>query len=457
MENLQKLLPFFQEQLTQWYQLTLEKPDYAAAIAVSVWLVLAILYSIRIGFLKRDIARLAKANAETQANLNAAQEQVQSLQQQLSEMSTEVQNAQAKAEAESDRASTVEQRLSASNQELAASLANLVECFELNVHNLPAANADNLLSEYQAVIGRVSERFQNEQQAKTQLQLSLHAESAKLAEKEMLISSLQHRLDSQTQQLAQMELAIEQYEAAQRQLQADREQQLAAALAKQQVEAAKLAELKKQEQEVKQAQPASVGAEPKIERPVAPEPPVAPLAKPVIETPSVQAKPEPSKDQAIKQEATSSSKTEAKPAPKKAKAAESGKSKGFFSRAMEKIAQMDQKLGTQTRVAPNSEPEAENVRVTAPQPEPVTAAAEQAKPAEPKKPSSSESMTAKMGGLFGGFKKSAPKPAEPEVAHAEEASAVEPAKTKPAEKPAKAEKKMTEQLTGLFGKLKSKK
>jgi len=171
----------------------------------------------------------------------------------------------------------------------------------------------------------------------------------------------------------------------------------------------------------------------------------------------VQAKPEPSKDQVIKEETVASSKTEPKQAPKKAKAAESGKSKGFFSRAMEKIAQMDQKMGTQTSVAPNPELEEENVRVTAPQPEPVTAAAEQAKPAEPKKTSSSESMTAKMGGLFGGFKKSAPKPAEPEMARAEDSSVAEPAKQEPTEKPVKAEKKMTEQLTGLFGKLKSKK
>lgn len=451
MENLQKLMPFFQDQLAQWYQLTLEKPDYAAAIAISVWLLMAIFYSIRISFLKKDITKLTKANSELQASLNSAQEQVQSVQQQLSEANAEKENAVAKAQSESERASAIEQRLSASNQELATSLANLVECFELKLHNLPAADADNLLSEYQSVIGRVSERFQNEQQTKTQVQLSLHAESAKLAEKEMLISSLQHRLDSQTQQLAQMELAIEQYEAAQRQLEADREQQLAAAMVKQKIEAAKLAELKKQEQEVKQAQHVASTAEQQVEQSSAPEKPVETILKPVEEIPVAQPKPEPSRTQAASEVKASVSKTEAKAAPKKAKPAEGGKFKGFFGKAMEKISQMDEKLGTQTKVSVEPE-QREDEQVTALKPEPAATIQE-----EKKESKSSESMTAKMSGLFGGFKKSPAKPSANDQAAQLPESAPEQENTEPTEKAAEKEKNASSKLTGLFGKLKSKK
>ncbi|MGY6274552.1 hypothetical protein [Methylomonas sp. MgM2] len=457
MENLQRLMPYFQDQLSQWYQMTMERPDYAAAIAVSVWLLMAIFYSIRIGFLKKDIDKLTKLNTENQASLNSTQEQVQTLQQQLKEAATQTQSAVEKAEAESERASAIEQRLSAGNRELVASLAKLVECFELNVHNLPEANADNLLPEYQAIIGRVAERFQNEQKSKTELQLSFHAESAKLAEKEMLISSLQHRLDNQTQQLAHMELAIEQYESAQRQLEADREQQLTAAMAKQQAEAAKLAELKRQEQEAKQAKPSASLLEQEVDPLSASVKPAEPVATPAENIPPGQPKPELGKPQAASEAKHFEGKAQPKAATAKPRE-EGRKFKGFFSKAMEKIAQMDEKLGTQT--SDSGEPETESDEpLTGFEPEPVKTAQERKESVDSnQKSKSTESVTAKMSGLFGGFKKSSAKPSENETESLSPASAApEQLSAEQAEKLAKPDKKIPSQLTGWFGKLKSKK
>ncbi|MDD2760408.1 MAG: hypothetical protein PHH11_08940 [Methylomonas sp.] len=463
MENLQKLMPYFQDQLLQWYRLTLERPDYAVAVAFSVWLLMAVFYSIRIAFLKKDIAKLAKANADIQAGLDDAQKQNQTQQQQLTEVSEQLQNAVQLAEAEMQRANTAEQRLNASNQELAAGLANLVESFELTLHNLPSANSDNLIPEYQSVIGRVAERFKNEQQAKTQLQLSFHAESAKLAEKEMLITSLQHRLDSQTQQLAQMELAIEQYEAAQRQLQVDREQQLAEAMAKQQAETAKLAELKIKEQQAKQTQAAVVSIESAVEKTVPPVKPAEMPVKPVETAPFIDSKPEPIKARTVpvdKPAATISTPVVA--TEKGTKAAEDSKFKGLFGRAMEKFSKMDEKLGSPRAVKVDHEPENAIEEVKAVEAEPIRVVQAEEKPAELKQePKAAAGVAAKMGGLFGGFKKSQHKQVVVDISTSPievkiEEPIPEPEIPVAVDEAVESGKKMPSQLTGLFGKFKKK-
>jgi hypothetical protein len=360
MENLQKLVPFFQQLLQEWYELTMHNQEYAICLAVSVWLLTAIFYSIRIGFLKRQVAQMAAARLATQTGLDEANGQLQTLQQQLTEATEKTLAAEQAAQAETERANGINARLNDSNQQLVGSLSNLVASFELNQPNLPSADSANLLTEYAAILARVVERFQNEQQAKTQLQLSFHAESAKLADKDILIDSLQSRLDNQTQQLAKLELANEEYQVALRQLELDK-QNLNAAL-----------------QQQRQAQPVQVvGTEKPTVQVVPPviEPVVASpvsqvaavdLSTPALNTttvkpvevsqPVVDVKPAPSMP--AEPVAVSAPKTETKPAvaakatkPKPAKA-ESGKLKGLFGRAMDKIAKMDQTLGFEANPKP---------------------------------------------------------------------------------------------------------
>lgn len=457
MENQQEFLTFFQDQLAQWYQLAQEQPLYAAAIAVSVWLLMAIFYSIRIGFLKKDLSKLTKSNSEIQASLDTAQKHTQALQDQVADLNKQLQQAAEATKAEARRANQADQHLAASNKQLAESLAKLVECFELSVEKLPAADAENLLTEYQSVVERVSERFQTEQQSKTQLQLSFHAESAKLAEKEMLISSLQHRLDSQTQQLAQMELAIEQYEAAQRQLEADREEQLARVMAKQQADAAKVAELEKAQAEKSKATEA-----PYVEqnsKSATPPPAMQPetLAAFVKPAPAVsEVKPEPAKtdpkEVAKPVAETSSPVTDS---PKKAKAVDGGKLKGFFGKAMDKIAKMDEKLGTQTAANVEPEPVVEEKEII--ELEPVQAPEPETKPvAEKRESKPSEGMGTKMSGLFGGFKKAPAKQAVEELPEQQPEVAVvaEPENAPTAVGADKEAAKSGKKLAGLFGKFK---
>ena len=452
METLQKLVPYYQELLQNWYQLTLDNREYAICLAVSVWLLTAIFYSIRIGFLKRSNAKLLKDNTATQTSLDETKEQLQTLQQQYTEVNERMEQAVEKAETES-------QHLQASNKQLANSLATMVDCFELNQHNLPTAESENLLTEYEAVVARVLERFQTEQQAKTQLQLTFHAETAKLAEKEMLVSSLQNRLDTQTQQLAKLELAIEHYEDAQRQLEADK-QQLANEMQKRQAEAAQLLELEKQNLIAAHSQAKAVLAEQKSE----PEP--EPVVAESVQQPDTFEEVEEQKPAApevhpepvqvvAKPQISEAPVAKAKPQPEKAKADAGKKMKGIFGRAMDKIAKMDEKMGSPAKetVKPEQVMDQEDSTELSPAaletPDPVKPAVV----ADTKKLNQDQSFNEKLSGLFGGFKKTA----KPAISDAAPETTVEPEVKAEPEKTVAKPKKEASKLSGLFGKLKSKK
>ena len=450
MENLQKLMPQLQELLQQWYELTLHNQEYAICLAVSVWLITAILYSIRIGFLKRDTAKIVKAKHEVQAQLDAANAQLQTLQQEVTQATEKMQAAEQTAQTESQRAADLEQRLQKSNQQLADSVANLVDCFELNQHQLPKANADNLLTEYEAIVARVAERFQNEQQAKTQLQLNYHAETAKLAEKEMLISSLQNRLDTQTQQLAKLELSIEKYESAQRQLETDK-QYLAAEMQKRQAELARhesALEAEKQRMPAPEAPKVDLSTEQAITRSApAPEQQKVEAAQATTIEPKVPeikvSQPEPVVERTADNKAQPS---------KKVEKSDEGKKKGFFGRAMDKISQMDQKLGTQATVAPEpelveAEPPREEASRPEPTPKPSLEAEDDKTPVAEKLASAAEDMSAKFSGLFGS-RKNKSKADKLKVDN----EAVPAAQPLAQEK--KSEAKKANKLSGLFSKLK---
>lgn len=444
METLQKFVPYFQELLQQWYELTLHNQEYAICLAVSVFLITAFFYSIRIGFLKRSSAQIQKAKNETQASLDESQQQLQTLQQQYNEANQRMQQAIEKAELES-------QRLQASNKQLANSLSGMVDCFELNQHNLPKADADNLLTEYDAVLSKVFERFQAEQQAKTKLQLSFHAESAKLAEKEMMVTSLQNRLDTQTQQLAKLELAIEHYEDAQRQLQADKEQ-LAKETQKHQEAVARALELEKQNLTATHTQAQKVIFENKPELVKQPD-----IGEKVVEIKQPEAELVKSdlKPQTLD---SKTSATGAKPqTEQKSQTQDTKSTKGVFGRALEKIAKMDEKLGSSSNVIPKSEPADADVRGEVSTPMAESQPAESAI-TENKKPQQSQGVGEKLSGLFGGFKKSSGKQLKPEKKEIKSASRdADDQKEVVAKESITESAKTGSKLSGLFGKLKSKK
>jgi myosin heavy subunit len=440
METVQKLVPYFQELLQQWYELTLHNQEYAICLAVSVWLITAIFYSIRIGFLKRSNAKLLKDKTATQTSLDETKKELQTLQQQYTEANERMEQAVEKSAAES-------QRLQASNKQLANSLSSMVDCFELNQHNLPTAESENLLTEYEAVVARALERFQTEQQAKTQLQLSFHAETAKLAEKEMLVSSLQNRLDTQTQQLAKLELAIEHYEDAQRQLEADK-QQLAKDMQNRQDGVAQALALEKQNIAAIHSQAQAVLVDNYSETVTNPD--ISEKAVEIIHPEPESVKTELQPPAPISPVSETSTK---QPVENKSQPDSGNKMKGLFGKAMDKIAKMDEKMGSSGKVdAESDQSEVAAVQSVA---EPVTKV-ESIEFAEADKAKSSQrqGLNEKLSGMFSGFKKSADKQSKPvkteTVSVTLDESELKPAATEK-------DNKVTSKLSGLFGKLKSKK
>lgn len=427
METLQKFLPFFQEQLQQWYQLTLHNQEYATFLALLVCLITAFFYSIRIGFLKRSHALVLKAKHEIQLSLNDVKQQLDTAQQQYQEAKHNMQQAIERAEAES-------QRLHLGNRKLSEGMSGLIGCFELNYPNPPTADAENLLTEYDAVLARVQERFQAEQQAKTQLQLAFHAETAKLSEKEMLVVSLQNRLDSQTQQLAKLELAVEHYQDAQRQLEADK-QQLAREVEIRQSQAAQQQPIAEPKPVVAQTQvpvventvAVQIAAE-RIQQPEEVTPVVTKSAPPAAVLPPVSTAPVETKQTVGK---------------------ERDQKKGLFGRAMAKIAKIDEKFGGSPEVKPDTIQA--DPKVIEPEPAPVAEPDPQVIEAQPAQENLiPENGLQKLSGMFGGFKKSGDKPV-----HAEEVKPKQP-QIEP-EKPVAKANKVPAQLSGLFAKLKPKK
>lgn len=361
-------LPMIQSLLSDWYRLTLENQEYATSLALAVWLLTAMFYSIRIFFLKKTIAAVAKARMALQTELEAAQQQQQALQAELAASTEQLAVAQAAAGSEAQRAAGLEDKLVQANRQVIDSIKTLAGQFEVTEPSLPAANdlqTSDLWSGYVSFTAQIAERFKAEQQGKTELQLALWAETAKLAEKEALLGPLQMRLESQTEQVNKLELAVEEQKILRERDQASAEKRLAEALEQHQAELARYATAANPPvvSELKAAQPASqpaqiVSVADSPVTPSAPEVVAEPVIPPVTQVPVEPPKPvepapvilvEAPKPVAV---APSAPVPAAKPAAEKApeKSGGFGKFKQMLNNTMQQVAKFDQKLGTQTEV-----------------------------------------------------------------------------------------------------------
>ena len=206
---MQDYLPLIKSMLSEWYAFTLNNALYAAALATAVWLLTSMLYSIRISALNRG--KIAEQKAAEQ-NLNAMQQQLQQSQEALAETVEHMEKAQLTAQNETQRALTLEQLIYQRNQQIAGTIQTLATGFDLGERPLLATEdvkADALWQQHDKVVTQLAERLRTELQAKIELQQTCRAESAKLAEKEALLKTLQSTLDNHTGQLAKLELALQ--------------------------------------------------------------------------------------------------------------------------------------------------------------------------------------------------------------------------------------------------------
>lgn len=206
---MQTYLPFIKAMLSEWYLLTLNNPLYAAALATAVWLLTAILYSIRISAIKRSKAASEKAALKT---INATQQELQLRQAELASTIEQMEKAQSVVQAEKQRALALEQLIYQRNQQVAGTIQTLATSFDLGERPLLASEdvkADPLWQQHDKVVMQLIDRLRIEQQAKNELQQTCQAATAKLAEKETLLNALQSTLDNHTSQLSKLEQALE--------------------------------------------------------------------------------------------------------------------------------------------------------------------------------------------------------------------------------------------------------
>jgi hypothetical protein len=209
MESVQTYLPLIKAMLSEWYLFTLNNALYAAVLAITVWLLTAIFYSIRIAAIKRSKVANEKAAAK---NFDAMQQQLQLSQEELASTAEQMETAQSVAEEESQRAQALEQLVYQRNQHIAGTIQTLATSFDLGERPQLASEdvkSDSLWQQHDKVIMQLIERLRTEQQAKTELQQSCQTATVQLAEKESLLNALQSTLTNHTNLLARLEQALE--------------------------------------------------------------------------------------------------------------------------------------------------------------------------------------------------------------------------------------------------------
>ena len=242
-------LPLIKSLLTNWVQSTINDPVYAGALAITVWLLTASLYSIIIASLKKKIIASNNARLDMENQLNTAQQQTQLMQAELTATVEQMQQHQLQANNETQRAAGFEQQLTLRNQQVASIIQTLATSIDLGERPLPVTEdikAEGLWQQHDRVITLLTTRLRNEQQAKTELQQAYQAETAKRTENEAVIATLQSGLAAQTVQISNLEQALEAQKAQQQQQQELAQQTLAQTLAKHLSELARLTELEQQ-------------------------------------------------------------------------------------------------------------------------------------------------------------------------------------------------------------------
>lgn len=427
--QMQDYLPLFQELSLQYYQFTLENPVYAACLALVVWLLTSIFYSLRIGFLNRRNNITLKASIDAQNAVTAAQQEIQQLQ-------TEITTVKEQLEQETQRTSAAQERIAGLAGQLSESIVALASQPDLGQQGLsvsPGLEAEHLWQRYSAAVKQMGETLIDVRRANHDLQQTCDAEKARLTEKEGQLQATQTRLDSQRQQLAKLEQTVEEQKNQLAQQQESIERQLADMEVKHQADLARLAVAGQKVQEAASAKPQDLLQEkPKIaEVPaVRPEPikPVETRVEPEVaavvakEPVAVRVEPKP----AVVPSVPASTIARAEEAQQKTVKAPvgpaggvGGKFKAWFAGAKQQMEKLDDMFGLNSPMLPPEEPREFVQAQSIPQETPAVAEAQvsvpEAQAVEPRSESkakeSSSGLSGKFKNLFGSTKLEAAEPA----------------------------------------------
>lgn len=208
---MQTFLPALQTNFSDWYLLTINNPVYAAALATAVWLLTTIVYSIKIISLKKKNISSEKTRTQLQQNLDAANLEMLKIQEELTANTEQMQKIEQSAQQEAQRSAELEKQHYQRNEKISGIIQSLATRFDLGESPLPVPDnieAKSLWQQHERVIVLLTNRLRGEQQAKIEIQQSFQEETAKLAEKEVLIDTLQTTLAAQTSQFSKLEQAL---------------------------------------------------------------------------------------------------------------------------------------------------------------------------------------------------------------------------------------------------------
>ena len=232
-------LPIIKMMLSDWITLTLANLYYAGALTFIVFLITAILYSIRIASLKKKNVASEKARIESEASLNAAlniaQQQLEVIQEELIVNTEQMKKDHQLAQKEAERAVRFEEQLSQRNKQIADVIQTLATSFDLGERPLPVMGdikAEGLWQQHDRVITLLTTRLFNEQQAKAELHQSYQLETVKCAEKETQLMALQATLTTQSNDVSRLEKTLEERTSQLNQQQLEAQRVLAEALEK---------------------------------------------------------------------------------------------------------------------------------------------------------------------------------------------------------------------------------
>lgn len=218
---MQDYLPIIKTTLLDWLQLTFANPLYAASLAIAVYLLTAIVYGIKIATLKRKHRASESARTELLSDLTSAQQ----------------------------RLTELKERLTQRSQQIAGTIRTLAANFDLGEQPLSASedlNADGLWQQHERAVALLVARLRGEQQTKTELLQSYQTQTAKLAEKEAVVDSLQSALADKTGLVAKLERALQEQKFLLIEEQEKAQQTLTHIIEKHLTEATRLAELEQQ-------------------------------------------------------------------------------------------------------------------------------------------------------------------------------------------------------------------
>ncbi len=204
-------LPLIKNTLTQLFQFTLDNSLYVGIIAALAWLLTAVFYSIRIAFLKRINRKSQQARAATQNALEALQQQFQQIQEELAQAAGQIEQEKSLAQQQQQRLTLAEGLIIQRNKQQADLVQVLATQLDLGERPIPVSEdikAEEVWQQHSRVIKQLIDRLQSEQQSKIELQQTCQAETAKLVEKDLLLTTLRTTLDIQNSQLANMEQAL---------------------------------------------------------------------------------------------------------------------------------------------------------------------------------------------------------------------------------------------------------